>query len=115
MTVRFLIDAQLPPLLARYLTESGHASEHVAEVGLATARDRDIWDYALANGAVLVTKDEDFIMMRALNPKGPAIVWVRLGNTTRKELLARFSTVLAAIVAALQRGETVIEVSDANV
>ena len=54
-------------------------------------------------------------MMRALNPKGPAIVWVRLGNTTRKELLARFSTVLAAIVAALQRGETVIEVSDANV
>jgi predicted nuclease of predicted toxin-antitoxin system len=114
VTVRFLIDAQLPPLLARYLSESGHQAEHVADLKLSSAPDRDIWNYALANGAVLITKDEDFITMRALNAKGPAIVWVRLGNTTRRELLARISSTLPAILSGLQRGETVIEVSGSD-
>ena len=111
---RFLVDAQLPPLLARHLANSGHEAEHVVDVGLSAARDRDIWDYALAHGAVLITKDEDFVTMRALNARGPAVVWVRLGNTTRRELLIRFSAIQAAIFAALERGETVIEVSEAS-
>ena len=65
-------------------------------------------------GAALITKDEDFVTMRALNMRGPAIVWVRLGNTTRRKLLARVSAMQAAILAALQRGETVIEVSEGS-
>jgi predicted nuclease of predicted toxin-antitoxin system len=111
--VRFLVDAQLPPLLARHLASSNHEAEHVADIGLSTARDRDIWGYALSHGAVLITKDEDFVTMRAFNTKGPAIVWVRLGNTTRRELLAHFSAVQASVFAALERGETIVEISDA--
>jgi predicted nuclease of predicted toxin-antitoxin system len=109
--VRFLIDAQLPPLLVRYLAESGHQAEHVGDVGLLTAPDRAIWSYALEWNAALITKDEDFITMRALSVHGPSIIWVRLGNTTRRALLSRFSAVFPDIVAALQRGETVIEIS----
>jgi predicted nuclease of predicted toxin-antitoxin system len=109
--VRFLIDAQLPPLLARYLADQGHHCEHVAVAGLAAASDRMIWDYAFANDAVLITKDEDFVTMRAFERNGPAIVWVRFGNTTRTALLAQFDAVLPAILAALERGETVVEIS----
>jgi predicted nuclease of predicted toxin-antitoxin system len=109
--VRFIVDAQLPPLLARFLSDQGHPSEHVSDIGLGTARDREIWDRAIQSDAALVTKDEDFITMRALNSTGPAIVWVRLGNTTRTELVRHFSAVLPAIIAGLQKGETVIEVS----
>jgi Domain of unknown function (DUF5615) len=58
--VRFLIDAQLPPALARELGARGHEAEHVADLGLANAPDRAIWDRVIASGAVLVTKDEDF-------------------------------------------------------
>jgi predicted nuclease of predicted toxin-antitoxin system len=75
------------------------------------APDRQIWDYAFANDAVLITKDEDFITMRALNPQGPPIVWVRVGNTTRRELLQRFAAVQLETIDALQRGETVVEIS----
>lgn len=112
MTVRFVVDAQLPPLLARYLEEQGHEAEHVDQAGLRSATDRKIWDYALARNAALITKDEDFITMRALRAQGPAVIWIRLGNTTRRTLLAHIGVVLSAVIEALDRGETVIEISD---
>jgi predicted nuclease of predicted toxin-antitoxin system len=83
--VRFLIDAQLPPGLARYLISRGHEAEHVFDLALATASDRQIWECAFAQGAALITKDEDFVTMRALSRGGgPAIVWVRVGNSTTR-------------------------------
>jgi len=42
--------------------------------------------------------------------EGPAVVWLRLGNTRRAALLARVEAELPAIVAALERGETLIEI-----
>ncbi|MEX0842338.1 MAG: DUF5615 family PIN-like protein [Xanthobacteraceae bacterium] len=111
--MRFLIDAQLPPALARHLAALGHAAEHVSEAGLLTAGDDQIWDHALATGAVLVTKDEDFVTMRALSKHGgPPVIWVRIGNTTKQVLIGRFTAAFAAILDALARGETVIQISD---
>ena len=45
-------------------------------------------------------KDEDFVVRRLLTP-GPAIVWLRLGNTRRAVPLARIDAELPAIVALL--------------
>jgi hypothetical protein len=49
---------------------------------------------------VNVTRDEDFVVRRLLTP-GPAIVWLRLGNTRRAVLHARIDAELPAIVALL--------------
>ena len=112
--MRFLIDAQLPPALARHLVALGHEAEHVGDVGLLTASDERIWDHATAVGAVLVTKDEDFVTKRALSKHGgPAVIWVRIGNTTKQALIGRFTIAFPAIVEALERGETVIQIPDA--
>jgi predicted nuclease of predicted toxin-antitoxin system len=81
---RFLVDAQLPPALARWLAAAGREAEHVADVGLGDASDRTIWNYALAAGAVIISKDEDFSQRKALGDEGPAIVWIRLRNTRRR-------------------------------
>jgi predicted nuclease of predicted toxin-antitoxin system len=111
--VKFLIDAQLPPALARRLAASGHEAVHVADVDLVNARDREIWKYAAATGSVLVTKDEDFVTMRALGTAGdPAVIWVRIGNMTKRALIGRFVESLPTILAALKRGESVIQISD---
>jgi len=110
--VRFLIDAQLPPSLARQFSAYGHQATHVADIGLASAPDSKIWSHAAATGAVLVTKDEDFVMMRALDADGPAVVWVRIGNTTKRALTARFGEKFPALIAALERGDTIVEISD---
>jgi predicted nuclease of predicted toxin-antitoxin system len=82
--VRFVVDAQLPPDLACWITDQEHNTEHVADVGLTTASDREIWRYAEAAGAVIVTKDEDFARRRSLECEGPSVVWLRFGNTARR-------------------------------
>lgn len=107
--MRFLIDAQLPPALARWLAAAGHEAEHVADIGLASAQDDAIWSYADEFGAVIISKDEDFAQRKILEDAGPAIVWIRLPNTRRRQLLAWFETTLPTIVSALERGETFIE------
>lgn len=109
--MRFLVDAQLPPLLARHLASLGHQAEHIAEIGLASSSDRAVWQYALSNSAILITKDEDFVTIRALAHTGPAVLWIRFGNTTKQALLDRFMTAWPAVADALERGETVIEIA----
>jgi predicted nuclease of predicted toxin-antitoxin system len=42
--MRFVVDAQLPPALARWLVTQSQAAEHVAGVGLLDAEDHPIWD-----------------------------------------------------------------------
>jgi predicted nuclease of predicted toxin-antitoxin system len=109
--MKFLVDAQLPPALARWLLAGGHEAEHVGDRGMQTASDGAIWDYALASAVVIVTTDEDFARRKVLADRGPSVVWIRLPNTRRRELLAWFAAVLPEVLAALERGETLVEVT----
>lgn len=61
--MRFPVDAQLPPALARLLQQHGQAAEHVVDIGPGDASDSELWRHALAHGAVLVTKDADFLCL----------------------------------------------------
>jgi predicted nuclease of predicted toxin-antitoxin system len=58
--VRLLIDANLSPKVAAALSKAGLESVHVGDVGLLTAPDRAILDYAAANALVIVSADSDF-------------------------------------------------------
>jgi predicted nuclease of predicted toxin-antitoxin system len=113
--MQFLVDAQLPPALARWLSsEGGRDATHVMDYGMTAAGDRYIWDYAKMNDAIIISKDEDFANLPALYPDGPAVVWLRVGNTTRRGLLAWFADVLPKIERALAAGEKLIEVTEQN-
>lgn len=59
--MKFIIDAQLPPALARWIESSGHTAEHVFDIGFNAATDPIIWQRALAEQLVIVSKDEDFL------------------------------------------------------
>jgi predicted nuclease of predicted toxin-antitoxin system len=107
--VRFLVDEQLPPALADWLIAAGHIAEHVSAVGLARAADKIIWGEATRLGAAIVSKDEDFAQRRNLQTDGPPVIWVRLGNMRTAPLLQAFESSLPAIVAALQRGDRLVE------
>ena len=107
--MRFLVDAQLPPALARRIAALGYDAQHVADSGLAGAPDDTIWKHAASIGAIIITKDEDFAVRRLLQ-SGPAVVWLRVGNTRRHALLARLEAEWPAIVRALEQGETLVEV-----
>ncbi|HEX7740068.1 MAG TPA: DUF5615 family PIN-like protein [Marmoricola sp.] len=107
--MRFLVDAQLPPALARLISTHGHVAEHVIDIGPGDASDRDLWAYALEHGSAIVTKDEDFAYMVAAGKQSPVVVWVRVGNTRRAELLAWFEPLIDQIVAMVDEGQDLIE------
>lgn len=109
--VRFLVDAQLPPALARKLSALGHDGIHVLDVGLLDAGDGRIWDYALAENRIIVTKDEDFAIRASVARVSPTIVWLRIGNCPNARLLAWFETQLSAITGMIDSGHPLIEIS----
>jgi predicted nuclease of predicted toxin-antitoxin system len=82
--MKFLIDAQLPPALCGWLEERGHEAVHVSEVGLTGASDAEIAARAEADGAILMTKDEDFLTLRL--PDRFTLLWLRRGNATNAAL-----------------------------
>ncbi|MDH4119159.1 MAG: DUF5615 family PIN-like protein [Acidimicrobiia bacterium] len=76
--MKFLIDANLSPRIARRLTSEGHEAAHVADVDLLTASDPDILAHAEAQGQVIVTADTDFPTLVALRSMTtPSVVLMR--------------------------------------
>jgi predicted nuclease of predicted toxin-antitoxin system len=108
--VRFLVDAQLPPGLAIALRELGHETEHVFEIGLVSASDARIWHHATERSATIITKDSDFAFRRRMSETGPAVVWLRFGNTTSRALVENLLPFLPEILTAIEAGESLIEV-----
>ena len=110
--IRFLIDAQLPPGLARRLAERGYPAEHVNRIGLGAAGDDAIWQYAAQTGATLVTKDEDFVALADGddNTICPRVVWIRIGNISNDALWRFVEPQLSEIIQALNAGERIVEV-----
>ena len=88
--MKFLVDNQLPPALARLIRTKFKAdAAHVADLGLRDASDAELWGHASASGSVLISKDEDFANM-ALQTLTAELVWVRIGNCRRAFLLDLF-------------------------
>jgi predicted nuclease of predicted toxin-antitoxin system len=108
--VKFLVDANLPPALAQWLASERHEAYHVSDFGMEAMPDREIWKRARDMDACIVTKDEDFVLLSALDRAGPAIVWIRVGNAVRNVLLARLPVLWPDVIDAIERGEKVIEV-----
>ena len=59
----------------------------------------------------IVSKDEDFSQRAMRNAEGPPVVWIRTGNTRRTALMQWFAELLPSVIAALDRGERIIEIS----
>ena len=106
--MRFLVDAQLPPALARWLAAQGHKAEHVGEVGLLAAPDAAIAARAERTGAVLVSKDEDFLLLRL--PDRFPLLWLRCGNATNRALTAWLEPRWSQVEEHLANGDRLVEV-----
>lgn len=102
--MRFLIDEQLPPALATWLAGQGHEAERVYQLGLLGCSDAEIGRLAVERAAVIVTKDEDFTLMRQ-DLQLPQVPWLRIGNVGNRVLLERLSAHWPDAVERLQAGE----------
>ncbi|HWD27153.1 MAG TPA: DUF5615 family PIN-like protein [Rhizomicrobium sp.] len=104
----FVVDAPLPPVLADWICAKGHEAFAIRDVGLRNSPDQAIWSWASRQGCVIVTKDRDFANL-VLASDGPAVLWVRIGNTTNPTLFDRFEREWPEVVALLESGNRIIE------
>jgi predicted nuclease of predicted toxin-antitoxin system len=86
--MKLLFDENLSHKLPGLVADAFPNSRHVRELGLKGRTDEDIWDFAKANGFVVISKDKDFYQRALLHGAPPKFVWLGLGNCTRNDLLA---------------------------
>jgi predicted nuclease of predicted toxin-antitoxin system len=91
--MKLLFDENLSHKLVELLVDIFPNSVHVRTVGLKTAVDRLVWEYAKRNDLMIVSKDSDMHQRSFLFGAPPKVIWVRLGNcsTTDVEKLLRRS------------------------
>lgn len=108
MSLKFIVDENLPQHLTYWIREQGHNATHVDFEGLKRSPDHDIWQWAAANNAVVISKDQDFLnRVQALS--GPRLIWVRSGNTRKNPLMQLFKAFWPSIIDALENGELLVE------
>lgn len=112
--VKFLVDAQLPPALARALREAGNDVQAVREIGLRDAEDSDIWDDAVATRTTIITKDQDFAERHLASRSAPVIFWLRIGNTSNRALLTWLLPLWPEVIARIEAGDNLVEVHESR-
>jgi predicted nuclease of predicted toxin-antitoxin system len=78
--MKLLFDQNLSFKLCRTITDLFPEASHVGLLGLSEASDRDVWEYAKANGFTIVSQDSDFAEMAAVLGVPPKVIWLRGGN-----------------------------------
>lgn len=86
--MKLLFDENLSPKLPRLLAGLFPGSAHVRDCDLLGFPDADVWEYARANDFIVVSKDSDFQQRSLLYGSPPKLVWLRLGNCTRQQIVA---------------------------
>jgi predicted nuclease of predicted toxin-antitoxin system len=109
------IDAQLSPALARWMSETFGVTAHaVRDLELRDAKDLPIFHAAREAGAVILSKDSDFVLLLERFGPPPQILWVTCGNTSNARLRDVLRKSFPEARARLEQGEPLVEISDAR-
>ncbi len=85
----FLVDADCPHILVHLLRAHGQGGTHVREVGLGTAADEVILEYARDRGLIIVSRDLDWTDIRSYHAaEKPGFVVLRVPANFRAEQIA---------------------------
>ena len=105
------VDVQLSPALASWLRHAfGVQAFALRELGLRDAEDAEIFAAARGVGAVVVTKDGDFVELLARHGPPPQVLWLTCGNTSNAALRVVLAEVWPRAAAMLVAGEPLVEI-----
>ena len=105
------LDAQLSPRLTRWIQENfGVECFHVRDLGLRDADDPEIFQKSRITGAVVMTKDEDFVHLVERNGSPPQAIWITSGNMSNEHFKLLLLRTLQDAISLLSSGEAVVEI-----
>jgi predicted nuclease of predicted toxin-antitoxin system len=84
--MKLLLDQNISRKLVKSLARAYPGTSHVYLLGLQSASDLDIWEYAQKNSFVIVTQDSDFSERIAIHGHPPKVIWLRMGNTSTQSI-----------------------------
>lgn len=106
------VDAQLSPMIAIWMRKEFSVNAiPLRDLGLRDASDLDIFFEARENGAALLTKDSDFILLLERLGPPPPIIWLTCGNTSNEILKSILGAVFSQAIRLLQSGERLVEIN----
>lgn len=79
---------------------------------LRSTKDHEIFEQAGRIGAVVMTKDRDFVDLLEQRGPPPQVLWVTCGNTSNREMRRILSIALPDALTLLHQGESLVEISD---
>jgi len=63
---------------------------HLSDIGLSSAPDLVVWEYARDNGFVIASKDSDLSEISVLRGFPPSVIWIRRGNCSTDDIEVLF-------------------------
>ena len=97
--MKFLVDAQLPIRLARFLQTAGYDTVHTRELPQQNATsDSTINTISLQEERIVITKDVDFVQSFLLQQQPYKLLLVSTGNIKNSELESLFSQSLNQLI-----------------
>lgn len=109
--MKIWLDAHLSPAIAKFLNEEFYVrAVSLRSVGLRDSEDEAIFMKAKEADVVFFTKDGDFVELLERFGSPPKIVWLRVGNTSNREMKRIFSSSFKSIVDLLGSGNDLVEV-----
>ena len=108
--MKFLIDANLPDQLTRVFVDAGHDCTHVEAILPRYSSDTTIARIANDKGAVVVTRDQDYVLFSRDGLLTVPLIWIRLGNLRRAALASAIRARLPTIVSSIEAGERIVEI-----
>ncbi|HEX6884099.1 MAG TPA: DUF5615 family PIN-like protein [Planctomycetota bacterium] len=108
--MKLLIDNALSPLVAERLRATGQDVVHVREVGLQTAEDGAIFEFARSEERILVSADTDFgTTLFRLRARHPSVILFRHGAERDPDQQAKLLELhLPSLAGALAEGSLVV-------
>jgi predicted nuclease of predicted toxin-antitoxin system len=84
--MKFLVDAQLPRRLAKWLNEAGHDTLHTLDLPKKNlTSDIDLVARAVRDSRIVVSKDADFVQSYLVSGE-PSLLLISTGNIPNAEL-----------------------------
>lgn len=111
--MKLWLDAQLSPAMAEWIAARfGIEVTAIRDLDLRDALDEEIMLAAKQAGAVVMTKDSDFLALIERFGPPPQVIWLRCGNTSNERLKQLLAETLPGALVLLQSGEPLVEIED---
>lgn len=108
--MKFIVDTQLPPRLAKFLAGKGFDAIHTTKFPDGhLLDDKSIHRIAKTEDRIIISKDADFFDRCLVKGVPPRVLLLRLGNVSNAGLLAQFDTQLPLIQELFEDGAGLIQ------